>query len=119
MHDRLSRLTEKAAVLRVGGITETEVKEKRDRVEDVLNAAKAAVQEGVVAGDGIALLQASKLLKVDGFNANQQLGVGIVKQSLCSPIKQIIINAGLDSVLILSKIYNENNPLYGCNIQTM
>ena len=95
--ERLAKLSGGVAVLKVGGITEVEIKEKKDRVEDAYNATKAAIAEGVVPGGGCTLLYASKVLdKLKGKNEDEQAGIKIVKRALSSPVRKIVSNAGLD-----------------------
>ncbi|ATY93459.1 60 kDa chaperonin [Candidatus Hodgkinia cicadicola] len=118
LYERLAKLSGGIAVMRVGGATESEVKEKKDRVEDALNATKAAVQEGIVTGGGIALLWASRTMKSKGINADQRVGIDIVKKALMQPARQIVSNSGADSSLVISKICEVNNSAYGYNSQT-
>ncbi|XXM93387.1 MAG: chaperonin GroEL [Candidatus Hodgkinia cicadicola] len=118
LYERLARLSGGVAIMRVGGATESEVKEKKDRVEDALNATRAAVQEGIVAGGGIALLWASRTIRSEGANADQHVGVEIVRKALISPAKQIILNSGADASLIVSKICEADSFAYGYNSQT-
>ncbi len=94
LQERLAKLAGGVAVIKVGGSTEVEVKERKDRVDDALNATRAAVEEGIVAGGGVALLRASAALKAKGDNADQQAGIGIVRRALQAPIRQIASNAG-------------------------
>ncbi len=118
LYERLARLSGGVAVMRIGGATELEVKEKKDRVEDALNATKAAVQEGIVAGGGVALLRASRTIKCKGANADQCVGINIVKNALCAPARQIVLNSGADGSLIVSKICETNSFSHGYNSQT-
>ncbi len=90
LYERLSRLSKGVAVIRVGGITEYEIREK-DRVEDVLNAVRSSVQEGIVGGGGSALLWAYKMLKIEGMNNDQCIGIEIVRNAIIAPIKQLIV----------------------------
>jgi chaperonin GroEL len=106
-------------VVRVGGSTEVEVKEKKDRVDDALNATRAAVEEGIVPGGGVALLKASKTLegfKVD--NTDQEAGVAIVRRALQAPIRQIAENAGVEGSIVVGKILENDSPTFGFNAQT-
>ncbi|AUI38858.1 60 kDa chaperonin [Candidatus Hodgkinia cicadicola] len=118
LYERLARLAGGVAIMRVGGATELEVKEKKDRVEDALNAAKAAVQEGVAAGGGVALLWAARTIKCEGVNADQCVGVNIVRDALSAPARRIVLNSGADASLIVSRICEANSFSYGYNSQT-
>ncbi|XXM90152.1 chaperonin GroEL [Candidatus Hodgkinia cicadicola] len=118
LYERLAKLSGGVAVMRVGGATELEVKEKKDRVEDALNATRAAVQEGIVTGGGVALLWASRVMKSVGANADQRVGVDIVKKALAAPARQIILNSGADASLIISRICEVNECSFGYNSQT-
>lgn len=110
LEERLAKLSGGVAVLKVGGITEVEVKEKKDRVEDAYHATKAAISEGIVPGGGSTLLYLSKILEnIKGSNADETVGIQIVKKSLSSPISQILLNAGLESALIVEKLLEKNN----------
>ena len=106
-------------MVRVGGSTEVEVKEKKDRVDDALNATRAAVEEGIVPGGGVALLKASKCL--DGFkgdNDDQEAGVAIVRRALQAPIRQIAENAGVEGSIVVGKVLENPSPTFGFNAQT-
>ncbi len=119
LQERLAKLAGGVAVIRVGGATETEVKEKKDRVEDARRATAAAVEEGVVAGGGTALLYASKVLdtlKVD--NADQEMGVTIVRQALQAPCRQIVMNAGEEASIIIGKLLEQKSASFGFNAAT-
>ena len=110
LKERLARLKGGIAVLKVGGVTEVEVKEKKDRVEDAYNATRAAISEGIVPGGGSALLFASKILNNEkGNNSDETVGIEIIKKSLSAPIKKILNNAGLESPLIIEKLIEEKN----------
>ena len=104
LQERLAKLAGGVAVIKVGGSTEIEVKERKDRVDDALNATRAAVEEGIVAGGGVALLRASNALKAKGENADQQAGIGIVRRALQEPIRQIAQNAGDEGSVVVGKI---------------
>ena len=91
-------------MINVGGATEVEVKEKKDRVDDALNATRAAVEEGIVAGGGVALLRASLNIKVKGANDDQEAGIDIVRRALQAPIRQIAENAGVEGSIVVGKI---------------
>ena len=119
LQERLAKLAGGVAVVRVGGSTEVEVKEKKDRVDDALNATRAAVEEGIVPGGGVALLKASKVL--DGFkgdNEDQEAGVAIVRRALQAPIRQIAENAGVEGSIVVSKVMENASPTFGFNAQT-
>jgi chaperonin GroEL len=110
LEERLAKLSGGIAVLKVGGITEVEVKEKKDRVEDAYHATKAAIAEGVVPGGGVTLLYASKVLEgMKGKNDDETAGIEIVRKALSSPIRKIIENAGSESALIVAKLLEQNN----------
>ncbi|PIM96317.1 60 kDa chaperonin [Candidatus Hodgkinia cicadicola] len=113
IQERLARLTGGAAIIKVGGSTELEIKEKKDRVEDALNATRSAVKDGIVAGGGTSLFWISKNLNIETQNKDQQIGVSIVKESLVAPIEQIITNSGLNHELILKNIEGGNGVSYG------
>ena len=119
LQERLAKLAGGVAVIRVGGATETEVKERKDRVDDALNATRAAVQEGVVVGGGVALVQAAKALEnVTGENSDQDAGVGIVRRALEAPLRQIAENAGVDGAVVAGKVRESDDNSYGFNAQT-
>jgi chaperonin GroEL len=119
LQERLAKLAGGVAVIRVGGASEIEVKERKDRVDDALNATRAAVQEGVVVGGGVALVRASKKLDgVTGDNADQTAGVTIVRKALQAPLRQIAENAGVDGSVVAGKIIESNDPAFGFNAQT-
>ncbi len=119
LQERLAKLAGGVAVIRVGGATETEVKEKKDRVDDAMHATRAAVEEGVVAGGGTALLYATKELdKLKAINADQQAGIDIVRRALQAPIRQIATNAGVEGSIVVGKLMDQNKTDYGYNAQT-
>jgi chaperonin GroEL len=119
LQERLAKLAGGVAVIRVGGATEVEVKEKKDRVDDALNATRAAVQEGVLPGGGVALLRAAKLLEGVKFdNSDQRTGVEIVRKAIQTPARQIIENAGLDGSVIVGKILDKSDYAFGYDAQT-
>jgi chaperonin GroEL len=119
LQERLAKLAGGVAVIRVGGASEVEVKERKDRVDDALNATRAAVQEGVVVGGGVALVQASKKLAgLEGANSDQTAGISIVRKALQSPLRQIAENAGVDGSVVAGKIMESNDPAFGFNAQT-
>ena len=107
------------AVIRVGGSTEVEVKEKKDRVDDAVNATKAAIAEGVVAGGGVALLRAKASIgRINGENADVQSGVNIVLRALEAPIRQIVENSGVEGSIVVGKILENKSQTYGFDAQT-
>jgi chaperonin GroEL len=119
LQERLAKLAGGVAVVRVGGSTEVEVKEKKDRVDDALNATRAAVEEGIVPGGGVALLKASRVL--DGFkgdNDDQEAGVAIVRRALQAPIRQIAENAGVEGSIVVGKVLENGSATFGFNAQT-
>ncbi|MEM1284562.1 MAG: chaperonin GroEL [Pseudomonadota bacterium] len=118
LQERLAKLAGGVAVIRVGGATEVEVKEKKDRVDDALNATRAAVEEGIVPGGGTALLRASRFIDAKGENADQEAGINIVRRALQSPARQIAENAGEEASVVVGKIIDENKAAYGFNAQT-
>ena len=119
LQERLAKLAGGVAVLRVGGSTEVEVKEKKDRVDDALNATRAAADEGIVPGGGIALLKASKVLNgVEGDNADQKAGVAIVRRALQAPIRQIAENSGVEGSIVVGKVMDSTDASFGFNAQT-
>ena len=118
LQERLAKLAGGVAVIRVGGATEVEVKERKDRVDDALNATRAAVEEGIVAGGGVALLRASNALTVKGANADQNAGVAIVKRALQEPIRQIANNAGDEGSVVVGKILDDASDTFGYDAQT-
>ncbi|MCF8880571.1 chaperonin GroEL [Hyphobacterium sp. SN044] len=119
LQERLAKLAGGVAVIKVGGATETEVKEKKDRVDDALNATRAAVEEGIVAGGGVALLKAIKGLEgLKGDNEDQTQGVGIIMRALQAPIRQIAENAGVEGSIVVGKVLENASPTFGYNAQT-
>jgi chaperonin GroEL len=118
LQERLAKLAGGVAVIRVGGATEVEVKEKKDRVDDALNATRAAVEEGIVPGGGVALLRASNAVKSEGVNSDQDAGIAIVRRALQAPIRQIATNAGDEGSIVVGKILDEKNITFGYNAQT-
>ncbi|MES2036087.1 MAG: chaperonin GroEL, partial [Pseudomonadota bacterium] len=119
LQERLAKLAGGVAVVRVGGVTEVEVKEKKDRVDDALNATRAAVEEGIVPGGGIALLKASLVLEgLAGDNADQTAGIAIVRRALQAPIRQISENAGVEGSIVVGKVLESKDPSFGFNAQT-
>jgi len=119
LQERVAKLAGGVAVIRVGGMTETEVKERKDRVDDALNATRAAVQEGIVVGGGVALIQAAKSLDgVTGVNVDQNRGIEIVRLALEAPLRQIAENAGVDGSVVAGKIRESDDLKFGFNAQT-
>ena len=119
LQERLAKLAGGVAVIRVGGATEVEVKERKDRVDDALNATRAAVEEGIVPGGGVALLKASQSLEgMVGDNADQTAGIAIVRRALQAPIRQIAENAGVEGSIVVGKILENNTASFGFNAQT-
>ena len=118
LQERLAKLAGGVAVIRVGGSTEIEVKERKDRVDDALNATRAAVQEGVVPGGGVALLHASKVLEgMTGDNADQTRGLEIIRTALQAPVRQISQNAGVDGSVVVGKILENSDTNFGFDAQ--
>ncbi|CDM56615.1 60 kDa chaperonin Protein Cpn60 [Rhizobium favelukesii] len=118
LQERLAKLAGGVAVIRVGGSTEVEVKEKKDRIDDALNATRAAVQEGIVPGGGVALLRSSTKITAKGENQDQEAGVNIVRRALQSLVRQIAENAGDEASIVVGKILEKNEDNYGYNAQT-
>jgi chaperonin GroEL len=119
LQERLAKLAGGVAVIRVGGASEVEVKERKDRVEDALNATRAAVQEGVVVGGGVALVRASKKLDgLTGDNSDQTAGIAIVRKALQAPLRQIAENAGVDGSVVAGKVIESADETFGFNAQT-
>jgi chaperonin GroEL len=118
LQERLAKLAGGVAVIKVGGATEIEVKERKDRVDDALNATRAAVEEGIVAGGGVALLRAANALMAKGENADQQAGIGIVRRALQEPVRQIAQNAGAEGSVVVGKILESKSANFGYNAQT-
>ncbi|ATI42702.1 chaperonin GroL [Pacificitalea manganoxidans] len=119
LQERVAKLAGGVAVIRVGGMTEVEVKERKDRVDDALNATRAAVQEGVVVGGGVALVQGGKALEgLTGANSDQNAGIAIVRRALEAPLRQIAENAGVDGAVVAGKIRESNDLAFGFNAQT-
>jgi chaperonin GroEL len=119
LQERLAKLAGGVAVIRVGGATEIEVKEKKDRVDDALNATRAAVEEGIVPGGGVALLRAkAAVAKIKSDNADIQAGVQIVLKALEAPIRQIVENSGVEGSIVVGKILENKSQTFGFNAQT-
>ncbi|MAZ04612.1 MAG: chaperonin GroEL [Sneathiella sp.] len=119
LQERLAKLAGGVAVIKVGGATETEVKERKDRVDDALHATRAAVEEGIVAGGGVALLYASRALEnLKGDNEDQNVGIKIVRRALQAPCRQIAENAGSDGAVVVGKLLEQKSVTFGFNAQT-
>ena len=119
LQERVAKLAGGVAVIRVGGMTEVEVKERKDRVDDALNATRAAVQEGIVVGGGVSLVQAAKTLDgLTGANSDQDAGIAIIRRALEAPLRQIAQNAGVDGAVVAGKIRESNDKTFGFNAQT-
>ncbi|OZG31669.1 chaperonin GroEL [Rickettsia endosymbiont of Culicoides newsteadi] len=120
LQERLAKLAGGVAVLKVGGATEVEVKERKDRVEDALHATRAAVEEGVVAGGGVTLFYAARALEsLKSANEDQQAGINIVKKALQAPVRQIAENAGMDGAIVVGKLTDSKDKNFGFNAQDM
>ncbi|NRB33992.1 MAG: chaperonin GroEL [Rhodobacteraceae bacterium] len=119
LQERVAKLAGGVAVIRVGGMTEVEVKERKDRVDDALNATRAAVQEGIVVGGGVALVQGAKALDgVSGANSDQDAGIAIVRRAIEAPLRQIAENAGVDGAVVAGKVRESTDASFGFNAQT-
>ena len=119
LQERLAKLAGGVAVIRVGGSTEVEVRERKDRVDDALHATRAAVEEGVLPGGGVALLRAAKALDgLQGANADQRVGIEIVRRATETPVRQIAENAGAEGSIIVGKLRENANFSFGWNAQT-
>jgi chaperonin GroEL len=118
LQERLAKLAGGVAVIKVGGSSEIEVKERKDRFDDALNATRAAVEEGIVPGGGVALLWAAKSLKVKGDNEDQEAGINIIRRALQAPIRQIAENAGVEGSIVVGKVTDRKSPSFGYDAQT-
>ncbi len=119
LQERVAKLAGGVAVIRVGGMTEVEVKERKDRVDDALNATRAAVQEGVIVGGGVALVQGGKALEgLEGANADQNAGIAIIRRAIEAPLRQIAENAGVDGAVVAGKVRESSDAAFGFNAQT-
>ncbi len=118
LQERLAKLAGGVAVIRVGGATEVEVKEKKDRVDDALNATRAAVEEGIVPGGGTVLARAAALITAKGANADQEVGINIVRKAIEAPLRQIATNAGAEASIVAGKVMENDNVNFGYNAQT-
>ncbi|MGQ0675363.1 MAG: chaperonin GroEL, partial [Rhodospirillales bacterium] len=118
LQERLAKLAGGVAIIRVGGATEVEVKERKDRVDDAMHATRAAVEEGVVAGGGVALLYGTHaLVRLRSENADQKVGIDIVRRALRAPVSQIAVNAGADGPVVVGKLLEKGDPHYGFDAQ--
>src|SRR3546814_861124 len=119
LQERLAKLAGGVAVIKVGGASEVEVKERKDRVDDALHATRAAVEEGIVPGGGTALLYATKALEgLSGINEDQTRGIDIIRRALQSPVRQIAENAGFDGAVVAGKLFDQKDANYGFNAAT-
>jgi len=118
LQERLAKLAGGVAIIKVGAATETEMKEKKARVEDALHATRAAVEEGIVPGGGVALLRASKALEGFTVDGDEQIGVNIVRRACQDPLRQIVLNSGTEGAIVVEKIRENSNPNFGFNAQT-
>jgi chaperonin GroEL len=118
LQERLAKLAGGVAIIKVGAATETEMKEKKARVEDALHATRAAVEEGIVPGGGVALLRAAKKLEGLKADGDEQIGVNIIRRACEEPIRQIVNNAGVEGAIIIGKIRENDNAHFGYNAQT-
>jgi chaperonin GroEL len=118
LQERLAKLAGGVAIIKVGAATETEMKEKKARVEDALHATRAAVEEGIVPGGGVALLRASNALKTFKLEGDEQIGVAIVKRACEEPLRQIVSNSGTEGAIVVGKVRDNANPNFGYNAAT-
>jgi chaperonin GroEL len=118
LQERLAKLAGGVAIIKVGAATETEMKEKKARVEDALHATRAAVEEGIVPGGGVALLRAAKALEGMKADGDEQIGVNIVRRACEDPLRQIVVNSGTEGAIVVEKIREHSNPNFGFNAQT-
>jgi chaperonin GroEL len=118
LQERLAKLAGGVAIIKVGAATETEMKEKKARVEDALNATRAAVEEGIVPGGGVALLRAAIALEKLTLPGDEQFGVTIVRRACEEPVRQIVLNCGIEGAVVAEKIKNSQDPNFGFNAAT-
>ncbi len=118
LQERLAKLAGGVAVIKVGGATEVEVKERKDRVDDALNATRAAVEEGIVPGGGVMLLRAIKAITIKGDNEDEEAGINILRRALQAPIRQIAENAGVEGAIVVGKVLEERSISYGYDAQS-
>ena len=118
LQERLAKLAGGVAVIRVGGATEVEVKEKKDRIDDALNATKAAVEEGILPGGGVALLYATKALSgLSGLNEDENAGIAIVQRAIQTPLRQIVENSGVEGSIVVGKLLEQKSSTFGFDAQ--
>ncbi len=118
LQERLAKLAGGVAIIKVGAATETEMKEKKARVEDALHATRAAVEEGIVAGGGVALLCAAKALLANKLPGEEQIGLNIIHRACEEPMRQIVLNAGLEGAVVVEKVRENDDPTFGFNAAT-
>jgi chaperonin GroEL len=118
LQERLAKLAGGVAIIKVGAATETEMKEKKARVEDAMHATRAAVDEGIVAGGGVALLRAAKSLRDQKLEGDEQIGLNIIARACEEPLRQIVVNAGLEGAVVVEKVRDNNDPHFGFNAAT-
>jgi chaperonin GroEL len=118
LQERLAKLAGGVAIIKVGAATETEMKEKKARVEDAMHATRAAVDEGIVAGGGVALLRAAKSLRDQRFEGDEQIGLNIIARACEEPLRQIVLNAGLEGAVVVEHVRENNDPHFGYNAAT-
>ncbi len=118
LQERLAKLAGGVAIIKVGAATETEMKEKKARVEDALHATRAAVEEGIVPGGGVALLRAAKALQTEKFEGDEQFGLNIVRRACEEPLRQIVLNSGHEGAIVVEKVRSNDNPNFGYNAST-
>ena len=117
LQERLAKLAGGVAIIKVGGSTEIEVKERKDRVDDALNATRAAVEEGIVPGGGVMLLKTIKAITVKGDNDDQDAGINIIRRALQAPIRQIADNAGIEGSIVVGKVLEGRSNSFGYDAQ--
>jgi chaperonin GroEL len=118
LQERLAKLAGGVAIIKVGAATETEMKEKKARVEDALHATRAAIEEGIVPGGGVALLRAAVALKSMKLEGDEQFGVNIVRRACEEPVRQIVLNSGVEGAVVVERIKLHENPNFGFNAAT-
>jgi len=118
LQERMAKLAGGVAVIKVGGATEVEVKERKDRVDDALNATRAAIEEGIVPGGGVMLLRAAGTITVKGDNEDQDAGIGILRKALQSPIRQIAENAGMEGSIVIGRVMDKTSDAFGYDAQS-
>jgi chaperonin GroEL len=118
LQERLAKLAGGVAIIKVGAATETEMKEKKARVEDAMHATRAAVDEGIVAGGGVALLRAAKALKEHKMEGDEQIGLNIIARACEEPLRQIVLNSGLEGAVVVEKVRENDDPHFGYNALT-